>query len=242
LIFSQLHAQNERSVFRKGYSRLGMSTLGNSLDNSLSPKENVFNGNYGAGSGYVFESGHIYYFKPKTYKGKINYGLDWTILSATYNKLNKWNAYSNNASEIQINGASFSLSAATKLGPVISFNPVEKLVIDARFQVTAAGRITPFEYYENENKPDYRSFSFYNYGQEDVDENYDASSVKNIVAFGMGTNFGISIRRKAIGVAIDYTSINAKTQYDAYEGEEDHSYGTQKIPTHSFQVKLSLTL
>jgi hypothetical protein len=94
LIFSQLNAQKERSVFRKGYQRIGISTLGNSLDKNLSPKENVFNGNCGAGSGFEFESGHIYYFKPKTYKGKINYGLDWTILSATYNKLDEWNGYS----------------------------------------------------------------------------------------------------------------------------------------------------
>jgi hypothetical protein len=53
-IFTQLHAQKNRSAFRKGYQRIGISTLGNQLDNSLSPKENVFNGNFGAGTGFVF--------------------------------------------------------------------------------------------------------------------------------------------------------------------------------------------
>ena len=93
LLFSQLYAQNERSVFRKGYLRLGINNLGNNLDQSLTPKENVFKGNYGAGTGYIFEAGHVFYFKPKSYKGKINFGLDWTILSATYNKLDKWQNY-----------------------------------------------------------------------------------------------------------------------------------------------------
>lgn len=240
-ILSIAHAQNERSVFRKGYQRLGISTLGNNLDKNLSPKENVFNGNYGAGIGFVFESGHIYYFKPKSYKGKINYGLDWTLLSATYNKLNKWNTYSNGAGKTIIDGASFSASLASKLGPVLSINAVEKLVIDVRLQLVATGRVTPFEYYENENDPNYRSFAFYDYGQEDVDESYNASSIKNMVAFGMGTNFGITVRRQAVGVSLDYTSVKANTNYDAYEGEANHSYGKQKIPTNSLQLKLSFS-
>ena len=241
LLFSQLYAQNERSVFRKGYLRLGINNLGNNLDQSLTPKENVFKGNYGAGTGYIFEAGHVFYFKPKSYKGKINFGLDWTILSATYNKLDKWQNYSGNAPDAYIDGASFSVSAASKLGPVISFNLVEKLVLDARFQVVAEGRATPFEYYENESSPNVKSFAFYNYGQEEIDESYDAASVKNAIAFGIGTNFGITIRRKAIGLSVDYNSVKANTSFDAYEGEDHHTYGKQKIPTNSFQVKLSFT-
>ncbi|HEX5151106.1 MAG TPA: hypothetical protein VFW07_06635 [Parafilimonas sp.] len=242
LLFSNLHAQNERSVFRKGYLRLGISTLGNNLDQNLTPKENVFKGNYGASTGYVFEAGHVFYFRPKSYKGKVNFGLDWTILSAAYNKLDKWEDYSGNASDVYIDGASFSASAASKLGPVVSFNLVEKLVLDARFQVVAVGRVTPFEYYENESGANIKSFAFYNYGQEEIEDSYDAENVKNAIAFGIGTNFGITIRRKAIGLSLDYNSVKANTSFDAYEGEANHSYGKQKIPTNSFQVKLSFTL
>ena len=231
---------NERSPFRKGYLRLGLSSLGNSLDNSLSPKDNILNGNYGASQGYIFETGHVYYFKPKSYRGLVNFGLDWTILSATYNKLDQWESYNNKGGEVYIDGASFSASLASKLGPVVSFNPVEKLVIDVRAQVAAVGRITPFEYYEGEDGENPRSFSFYNYGEEDIDEGFDASSIKNVIAFGFGSNIGVTIRRKAIGLSVDYSSVNLKTNYDAWDGEV-HTYGKEKIPTHSVQFKLSFT-
>jgi len=113
-------------------------------------------------------------------------------------------------------------------------------VIDLRAQVAAVGRITPFEYYEDEGGENARSFSFYNYGEEDVDESYDASSIKNVIATGFGSNFGVTIRRKAIGLSVDYSSVNLKTSYDAWDGE-NHTYGKEKIPTHSVQFKLSFT-
>ena len=59
---------------------------------------------------------------------------------------------------------------------------------------------------------------------------------------GIGTDFGISIRRKAIGFAIDYSTEKSKTNYDAYNGANNQSSGTQKIPTHTLQLKISLTL
>jgi hypothetical protein len=244
LLFTQLHAQKTRSAFRKGYQRIGISTLGNKLDNDLSPKENVFNGNYGAGTGFVFESGHIYYFKSTKSNSKINYGLDWTITSITYNKLNDWEDYGNasGAENVTIDGSKLSMAFASKLGPVISFNPIEKLIIDVHFQVAPTARITDLEYYEDEDKSSVRSFTFYNYGEEAIDENYDAKSLKNVLSFGVGTNFGISVRRKAIGLALDYTSVNAKTNYDAYEGEDNHTFGKEKIKTNSLQLKLSISL
>lgn len=248
LIFIQLQAQDsikapvnpyERSPFRKGYLRLGVSSLGGSLDNSLSPGENILKGNYGASQGFVFETGHAYYFKPKSYRGLINFGLDWTTLSLTYNKLDKWNSYSHKGGEVETDGA-ISASVASKLGPVISFNPVEKLVIDVRAQVSVVGRVTPFEYYEDYGDGE-SSFSFYNYSQEELDESYDAESIKNLVAFGVGSNFGITVRRKAIGLSVDYSSVNAKTNYDSYESNGDHTYGQVEIPTKSVQFKLSFT-
>jgi hypothetical protein len=234
-IFTQLHAQKNRSAFRKGYQRIGISTLGNQLDNSLSPKENVFNGNFGAGIGFVFESGHIYYFKStKKTNSKINYGLDWTITSLTYNKLNGWDAYGNasGAGNVNIDETKLSVSVASKLGPAISFNPVEKLIIDVRFQVSPVARFSYLDYYEDEDMPAERSFSFTD----------DADGVNDVLAFGVGTNFGISVRRKAIGLALDYTSVKANTSYDAYEGEDNHTFGKGKIKTNCLQLKLSLSL
>lgn len=87
-----LQAQ-ERSVFRSGYMRLGINKLGDELDNGLSPKENIFDNRYGAGIGYVFEFGRIYYFKNRQNKSLVNFGLDWTVLSLNYNKMDKWKDY-----------------------------------------------------------------------------------------------------------------------------------------------------
>lgn len=62
-IYVQTNAQDGRSAFRKGYQRIGITSLGNSIDNNLSAKENLLRGNYGAKRGFVFEFGHNYYFK-----------------------------------------------------------------------------------------------------------------------------------------------------------------------------------
>ncbi len=239
-LLTQVHAQNTRSVFRKGYLRFGFSTLGGNVDNNLSPAENVLKGNYGASTGIAFESGHIFYFKSSHSKTKFNYGLDWTILSATYNKLNEWNSYAGN-NNVSIDGTKISASLSSKLGPDISFNPVEKLIIDIRFQVMPVIRFSDLEYDENEGETNEKSFSFRNYGQENIDAGFNAESVKNMLAFGIGTNCGISVRRKAIGLALDYSSVQSNTEYDAYDGT-NHTFGKIKIPTHSFQVKLSISL
>ena len=240
-----LFAQHERPLFRKGSQHIGINMLGNKLNNNLSPKDNVFKGNFGASTGFVFECGHIYYFKPvKDQKTKFNYGIDWTISSMTYNKLNGWKTYGNSsgAEMVVLDGSLISAAVSTKLGPIISFNPVESLIINLHFQVAPTARVTNFEYYENEDKPDKRSFSFFNYGEEATDPGFDASSFKNIIAFGLGSNFGISVRRKAFGFAFDYNLVNANTNYDAYEGEDNHSFGKQKIKTNFVQLKLSLSL
>ncbi|SER85358.1 hypothetical protein [Pedobacter rhizosphaerae] len=115
----------ERSVFRSGYLRLGINQLGKALDNNLSPKGNIFNNRYGAGTGYVLEFGHIYYFKSKKKETQLNYGLDWTILSLNYNKMDEWGAYakSSQAGKAEIEGESIAAAISSKLGPTLSIIP-----------------------------------------------------------------------------------------------------------------------
>jgi hypothetical protein len=163
MAFLQVHAQ-QRSVFRSGYVRLGINKLGDDLSNSLSPKENVFDGRYGATSGYIFEFGHAYYFRNKEKAKGINFGLDWTILSLTYNKIDKWEDYAT-ASRIAgayVDGTKIAASISSKLGPVISINPVEKLVLDFRFQVAPTVRFFDLEYGEDSPTDQGRYFSFVN--------------------------------------------------------------------------------
>jgi len=232
------NAQSERSVFRKGYLRLGINSLGGNLDNSLSPKDNVFAGKYGAGSGFALEAGRIFYFRRNS--PMINYGLDWTTISFTYNSLNKWKAYGaqSGAADISIDDPSLAGSISSKLGPVLSINPVEKLVIDVRVQAAYTVGLLKLDYSENYGQPDQRSFGFASTVSDGSGEQAD---VKAVAAGGLGFNAGISIRRKAIGLAIDYMTNKLNAGYDAADGS-GHTSGKQKIPFKNFQVKLSFTL
>lgn len=235
VIIPTIYAQQGRSVFRKGYQRFGISSLGNQLMNEMSPKENFTNGNYGAKSGLVFESGHIYYFRSKAKAKKINYGLDWTIFSMSFNQLSGWNSYSSTADV----GSPFSAAISSKLGPVFSFNPIEKLVIDIRAQVAPVYRFTNFYYESNyeENQPEnYRYYALY----EDYDDIKDFA--KNNFAFGIGSDLGITIRRKAIGLSLDYLPVKVKTNFISEEGSNDETTEKISIKSNSLQFKLSLTL
>lgn len=238
---SQINAQS-RSPFRSGYIRLGINTLGKSLDNNLSPYQNITDGRYGAGTGYVLEFGHVYYFKSTSVASTINYGLDWTILSFNYNKLDKWNNYAKAASKTAfIDGSTVAPAISSKLGPVISFNPVEKLVLDLRFQVAPTLRFFDFSYLEDDKNDNGRYFSFHNENGNSKEEN-DAENVKKRISFGIATSFGITVRRKAIGLSIDYISGKTNSSYEAYDGQTDYISGKQKIPVSNLQVKLSFTL
>ncbi|WP_345949897.1 hypothetical protein ABDD95_00275 [Mucilaginibacter sp. PAMB04274] len=234
----QLYAQ-ERSVFRKGYLRLGLNQLGSDLSPNLTPRENIFDGRFGAGTGYVLEQGHIYYFKKNA--TLINYGLDWTIISLNYNKMDEWENYAMaaGAPNAYVDGTKIAAAASTKLGPVISFNPLEKLVVDLRFQIAPTLRFFDFNYSDgDENTGNDRYFSFTNNAQDD----FDGESVKNRISFGVATNFGITLRRQAIGLSLDYVSGKVNSNYEAYDSKAGNTFGKQKIPAHNLQLKLSFTL
>ena len=238
----QLNAQ-ERSPFRNSYTRLGINKLGDPLDNSLSPKENVFEGRYGAGTGYVFEFGRVFYFLSKDQGRMFNVGLDWTYLSLNYNKMDGWDKYgaASGAADYYVDGTKTAAAISSKLGPVFSINPIEQLVIDARFQFAPTGRFFDLSYYEEDQNPDGRYFEFVNSQQEDMDENYDSEAIKNRIAFGVQTNFGITLRRKGIGLAIDYMTGSVKSNFEAQD-TGGLSFGKEKIKAPGIQFKLSFSL
>ncbi len=240
---TNLHAQ-QRSVFRSGYLRLGINKLGNELDYGLSPKENIFDGRYGASSGYVLEFGHIYYFKRGENLGLVNYGLDWTILSLNYNKMDKWDGYAmaSGAPYAGLEGEQIAGAVSSKIGPTVSLNLIEKLVVDLRFQIAPTFRFFDFGYSDDQVNGEGRYFSFTNYAQSDVDEDFDPESVKNRIAFGVGTGVGITVRRKALGLSLDYISGKVKSNYEAYDPIGGTTFGKEKIKASNLQFKISLTL
>lgn len=244
IVCISLNAQaQERSAFRSGYVRLGINKLGDDLDNGLSPKENIFDNRYGAGTGYVFEFGRIYYFKNRQDKSLFNVGLDWTILSLNYNKMDKWKDYAIGAgAKDAIDGQAIAAAISSKLGPTISINPIEKLVIDVRFQVAPTLRFFDFGYDETTADSEGRYFYFINDNQSSVDEEFDGESIKNRLAFGVATGFGITVRRKAIGLSLDYVSGKVNSNYDAYDAKAGNTFGKEKIQANTMQFKLSFTL
>lgn len=241
-LFTISSKAQDLKTFRSGYFRLGINRLGSELNQSLSPKENIFKGNYGAGSGFVFESGRVFYFMKKDTKKLVNFGLDWTYISLTYNKMDKWTTYGKNATgspEFSIDGTKIAAAISGKLGPVLSVNPIEKLVIDLRAQIAPTARYFDFSYAENTNNGTSRSFSFTN--ETSGDDSFDAESVKNRIAFGFQKSFGLTVRRKAIGLSIDHISGNVKSNYEAQDNT-GMSFGKEKIPVNNVQVKVSFTL
>jgi hypothetical protein len=234
------HAQ--RSAFRSGYLRFGFNTLGEDLDVTQSPKENIFAGKFGADRGYVLEMGRIFYFQDKRLASLLNIGIDWTYFTLNYNELNQWDDYgAANATDYYTGGEKIAAAISTKIGPVVSLNLIEKVVIDARLQLAPTFRFFDHSYYENEGLPNERSFSFTNDLAGGDDENYDAESLKNRVGFGLQTNVGLTLRRKAIGIAIDYQTGKFKSNYQAIENGAA-TFGKDKMKANSFQLKLSITL
>lgn len=236
----QMHAQNQRSPFRKSYIRMGFSFLGKDLEQSLSPKENVFDGRHGADRGLAFNIGRVFYIG--NIGNRFKYGLDWTIASFSYNKLNGWIRYGqrSGADDFYTEGLKeknkgiATVSASSKLGPVFSFNPVEKLVIDARIQAAPVARAFVMLYTENEGKNNERSFFYYN-GQID-----SITSYSDFLALGVNADAGITVRRGPIGISLDYLFGKMKTSYQASDGLDNVSFGKAKVPVQDLQVKLSL--
>ncbi|MFT3949241.1 MAG: hypothetical protein QM763_19915 [Agriterribacter sp.] len=246
VISSLCFAQNDtttkvwKSPFKKGYLRLGINTVGKKLNNTLSPKDNVMQGNLGAGIGFVFEAGHIFYFLKKTPGRKINVGLDWTIISLTYNEARKkWENYAiaNGQSDAAIVGiipksggddkktSPLIASISTKLGPTVAFNVVEKLVIEVRAQVSA-GINSYLMQYEDDN-----------YIFETIDESRDAKP-SDLLLPSIKPNVGITVRRGRLGLAFDYSPGKANMSY-SFGDDRNDTYGKMKVPFNSIQLKFN---
>jgi hypothetical protein len=229
------YAQTDSSVakpwktpFKRGYIRLGLNMLGSDLNPSLSPLENIKKGNLGADNGYTLEFGHIFYFLSRKKQRIFNAGLDWTIISLAYNPLDRWKGYASQRNENVDLGTPLHASATSKLGPVIAVNPVSKLVIEARFQLTYALHYSAFDYYvEKDNDQSYEFWL--------DDENYFNTR-------GMGTNIGATVRYGFIGLAVDLSNAKIPTTFYLSQNGQQETSNTEKIAYKHIQLKLSFTL
>lgn len=236
LFFSFSYAQTDSAIakpwktpFKRGYIRLGINRLGSDLNNTLSPFENMKNGQLGAGNGYTLEFGHIFYFLSRKERRMLNAGLDWTIANLAYSPLNQWEKYADKRDEqIDKDGTNLSAAITSRLGPVIAFNPADKLVIEAKFQLTY-GLYLPVYSYDITSGPN----TGYSFGTDN--ENYFDSK-------GLGTSFGATIRYGFFGFSADLSNANIPVTYYIDEPGKSEITGSEKIPFKNFQLKLSFTL
>lgn len=235
LVAGILKAQESRPAFRKGYTRLGIQTMNNTLENNLSPGDNIRKGNLGTGTGFVLERGHIFYFIPADKASFINAGIDWTIFSFTYSSSAKqWDKYAsaNNAGGEDFLNC-FVASASTKAGGVISINPVKDLVIDVRAQASFGAYYIGPKFDPLNNDKDY----FYTY--IDHEGSAGIKKITQYISTAIKPNVGTSIRWRGIGLAADYSPGKTKMDYTQSENSKETT-DTEHVRLNTLQVKLSL--
>lgn len=249
----------DESKRSRGYLRLGLSNFGQELKNDLSNfsvndggafdgeasmLDNLLDGRYGAKRGYVLEFGRNYYFNKTSllplFDTKV--GLDWTQLSLTYNELD-WDGFINRdrAAGYEVDDAGFfAVSAASKIGPVISINFIDRLVLDVRAQLAATYFVNGLDYYAY-NDDDERYFTFMP-EEEDSNEIEGLAAFGKLGKFGIKQNYGATVRYGVIGLSIDYFPGSFKYEYETSEGNDEVKSGKEKFKNNMFQLKLSLTL
>lgn len=218
-----------KTPFKRGYIRLGLNMPGNDLNPSVAPLENAKKGNLGAGNGYTLEFGHIFYFLSRKERRVFNAGLDWTILNLNYTPLNKWQDYGEKRHENpDPEGTNLAAAVTSRLGPVIAINPADKLVIEARFQLSYGLYVPVLDYSMDSDNGIYYSFGFDN---ENV---FDSK--------GLGTSFGATVRYGFFGFSADMLNAKIPVSYYIDEPGKPEVTGSENIPFKSFQVKVSFTL
>lgn len=239
LMFSTFsYAQSDSAVakpwktpFKRGYIRLGINKLGSNLNAATSPYENAKDGNLGAGNGYTLDFGHIFYFLSRRKRRMLNVGLDWTILNLNYTPLNKWQDYAGKRSEnADPDGTNLAAAITSKLGPVIAINPADKLVIEARFQLTYGLHYNLLEYYVDEGNSQNYSYIF----ELDSESYFDSK--------GIGTSIGATLRYGFFGFAVDWSNAKIPTTYYVQQNGQPEITGTEKVLYKYMQVKVSFTL
>lgn len=243
----------------RGYLRFGLNNFGQELRNGMagvaagsngalderaSMLGNVLDGRFGAKTGYVLEFGRNYYFNETSllpvFDTKI--GIDWTHLSITYNKLD-WGGFIERDKaagyDVDVTGF-FGVSLASKAGPVISFNFIDRLVLDVRAQLAATYFVNGLDYWAYTDTDD-RYLTFVTTDEDD----HDIDGLKafgKLGKFGLKQNYGATLRYGAIGVAIDYFPGSFKYEYETQDADGVMRQGKEKFKNNMFQIKLSLTL
>lgn len=215
--YAQLEAAG---IHNYEYIKVGVSTLGGSLSADLSPTGNILAGNYGARTGFALETGKIFYLHKNSLSDKfpIKIGLDWTVIGTQIHKLS-WNDYYRERNGPGDPDYHFNnILISTRLGPAFSVNPIERLIVDLRFQIAGVVQVNTTDYYENEGTPA-EAFVTLIPEPEEGEAQSAVAQYLHYAGYGITPSFGITVRRKWIGLSLDYASGKIKTPYASDEGE-----------------------
>jgi len=195
--------------FGKFYLRFGASFLNNDFLKQLNDGE--LDDAYSAPTGLNFELGKYFFMHSEPIAGLFKVGLDASFLSLGYNPLT-WN----DPDDVDYAEKTDLTTAGVKLGPVISFNPLENFYADAFVKLAPTILTSMSE-------------------MEDLEE----------VLFGLKSDVGINLRYKKVTLTAGYESGAFKydsynSEYNEETGEYIEHTTKEKFPMGMFQIKLGL--
>lgn len=234
-------AQTQASPFRRKYTRLGIQTPGSQPVTGLSPKENLLKGNFGTEMGYVFEKGRLFYFMPAAEAKLLNVGLDWTIVSFQYSpSANSWDKYARQHTTYSVDdfSAQTVASLSTRLGPVLSINPVQDLVVDLRVQL-GLGAYFLGPLYESTGSSSENGVDHGFYGYKDDTTATGVKKFTQLFNSAFKPSLGATVRWRTFGLAVDYSPGKMNMHYKAIDNKLVTT-GVQKVPLNTFQIKLTI--
>lgn len=241
LIFLSASAlgQDIQNIRKYEYARLGVGLLGAPLDPNLTPFENVSQGRFGARVGFALEAGKQYYFQKKSLIESIpsKIGMEWLF----FNHLGKpnWDNYHRSRNEGVPIGPEYKdgvfLLAGLGVGPVVSVNPWELVIIDVQACLMGVFSLIDLSYAEHEGTTDERYIEFYPAYEESGEESAWSHFTKHI-GLGVMPNFGITVRRKGLGLSWSYVPGRLRTRY-----ESDQGVGKASFPVSTNRLMLSLS-
>ncbi len=228
-------AYHNESDYGKFYVRLGVNipqgAFGKALDTSVPLYENIAkDGAVGADLGATMELGKYFFFHEDPINDLFKVGLDATFFSFGYN-MGKSLPHPDEGSD----PFDF-VTASVKLGPVVSFNPVEDFYADIFVKAAPTVLLSfepPYHFKGDIYDPDSEVLYF------NTDEN---------VNFGLKTDVGVTLRYRKVTLTASYESgtFNVPVTYYQNNGGESVYDEAQemdrKMPMGVLQLKLGLQL
>ena len=177
-----------------------------------------FNGEDGSGAqnGVVFEMGLISYFQEVPLAEQFKLGLDVNLAFSSHQI--DWTSMSPN---YDTEGAIPMVFAGLKIGPVFSYNPAGKLILDSFFKLNPCMSSAPEVYYDEYlNANNSYSYTLSNDGTP---------------AFALRKSIGMNLRYSALMLGLEYNY--GKVKYSLYEDYSSTVNGTTTSNFDTFDVE-----